>query len=232
MKPAVNVCLLAAVAVLSAAGQTRKMTQGSNRMELTLERYDGSNWKIVDPGMVFDNGDRIRFRFRTNFSGFLYVMNQGTGGSYTQLYPTEDAGMQNRVEADKEYYVPATRDGSFKIAGPAGHDIVYWMVTPGAISGTHKSTPLPPPPPLDSTPPPAMTPRCDDAILRARGDCVDTSAGAKPVARGQELPSNLQQANPDASQDLVFMKSQNRSVVTAQSRLTGPVVFEYRLAHK
>jgi hypothetical protein len=77
-----------------------------------------------------------------------------------------------------------------------------------------------------------MTPRCDDAILRARGDCVDTSAGAKPVARGQELPSNLQQANPDASQDLVFMKSQNRSVVTAQSRLTGPVVFEYRLAHK
>jgi hypothetical protein len=136
------------------------------------------------------------------------------------------------VEADKEYYVPATKDGSFKIAGPAGHDVVYWMVTPGAISGTHKSTPLPPPPPLDSTPPPTMTPRCDDAILRARGDCVDTSAGAKPVARGQDLPSNLQQAKPDASQDLVFMKSQNRSVVTAQSRLTGPVVFEYRLAHK
>lgn len=231
MKQLGYVCLLAAVSVLSATGQTRKLSQGSNRMELTLERYDGSGWKIVDPGMVFAKGDRIRFRFRTNFSGFLYVMNQGTGGSYTQLFPTEDAGMENRVEADTEYYVPSTKDGSFKIAGPAGHDVVYWMVTPGAISGTQKHTPLPPPP-LDSTPPPTMTPRCDDAILRARGDCVDSSAGAKPVARGQELPINLQKAKPDSSQELVFMKSQNRSVVTAQSKLTGPVVFEYRLAHK
>lgn len=223
---------LALLAALPAMGQSKKMVQGPNRMELTLERYDSKAWRVVDPGTVFNNGDRIRFRFRTNFSGYLYVMNQGTAGSYTQLFPKEDSGLQNRIDAEKEYMVPATQGGSFKVDGPPGQDIVYWLVSPVVMGGEHVHTPLPPPPPANTNPPPSMTPRCDDAILRARGECVDSTAGAKPVARGQDLPQNIQKASPDNSQELVFMKSQNRSIVKSQGRLAGPVVYEYRLAHK
>jgi hypothetical protein len=64
-----------------------------------------------------------------------------------------------------------------------------------------------------------MTPRCDETILRARGDCVDTSAGPKP---GRDL----------RSRDLTFMRRQNSAVVAAPAELAGPVVFEFRLAHK
>src|SRR5688572_10000761 len=101
----------------------------SNRMEMKLERMDAGAWKIVDPALVFAQGDHVRFRFRTNFDGYLYVMNQGTSGDYAQLFPRADTGEQNRIEAGKEYFVPS-KGGSFRIQGPAGHDIVYWLVSP------------------------------------------------------------------------------------------------------
>ena len=38
-----------------------------------------------------------------------------------------------------------------------------------------------------------MTPRCDDAMFRARGECIDTSAGPKNVTSRELLPDNLAQ---------------------------------------
>src|SRR5664280_1363162 len=113
----------------AAAGQTKKLAQGPNRIALTLERQEGGNWRAVDPGLVLDTGDRVRFRFRANFDGYLYVMNQATSGNYETLFPRADTGEQNRIEAGREYVVPATQ-GWFRIAGPPGHDVLYWLVTP------------------------------------------------------------------------------------------------------
>ena len=48
------------------------MKQGAYRMEITLERLDGDAWRAVDPGLVLAQGDRVRFRYRTNFDGYLY----------------------------------------------------------------------------------------------------------------------------------------------------------------
>src|SRR5664280_1648729 len=103
--------------------------QGPNSIELTLERQESGNWRAVDPGLVFDTGDRVRFRFRANFDGYLYVMNQATSGKYETLFPREDTGEQNRIEPGKEYVVPATQ-GWFRITGPPGYDVLYWLVTP------------------------------------------------------------------------------------------------------
>jgi hypothetical protein len=65
-----------------------------------------------------------------------------------------------------------------------------------------------------------MKPRCDDTIFRARGDCVDTAAGPKL------------QAGDSASKDLMFMRQKNSSVISSQVPLQGPVVYEFRLAHR
>ena len=67
-----------AVAAAFAAGafaQSHTMTQGAHRMEIMLERLDGEKWRTIDPGLVLASGDRVRFRFRTNFDGYLYVTN-------------------------------------------------------------------------------------------------------------------------------------------------------------
>ena len=63
----------AALALAAALGsaQSRTLTQAGHRMELVLERLDGDTWHIIDPGLVLAQGDRVRFKLRTNFDGFL-----------------------------------------------------------------------------------------------------------------------------------------------------------------
>jgi Domain of unknown function (DUF4384) len=208
---------------------TRTMTEGGHRMELVLERLDRDTWRAIDPGLVLAQGDRVRFKFRTNFDGYLYVMNQSTSGTYEQLFPREETGQDNRISASREYQVPAT-SAAFRIAGPAGYETVYWLVTPARLSDT---APRYQPPPAAKSAPPTLIPRCDDTIWKSRGDCVDPSAGPKLVPRGEAIPQNL--VGPGLSRDqrdLLFMRQKNTAVISSPVPLTGPVIYEYRLAHR
>ena len=217
--------LLLVLALLPAGySQTKNLTQGVHRMELSLERLDGSAWHAIDPALVLAQGDRVRFRFRTNFDGYLYVTNQSTSGKYDQLFPRNETGQDNHIVASREYQVPAT-SVAFKIAGPAGHEVVYWLVSPVRLNDVptiptgHKTTPL------------TLTPRCDEGIMKARGDCVDSSAGPKLVPRDLEIPFKAPTATA-ASKDLLFMRQQNTSVISSAEPLTGPVIYEFQLAHR
>ena len=210
--------------------QSQVMNQGSHRMEITLERMEGGVWRVIDPGLVLAQGDRVRFRFRTNFEGYLYVTNQTTSGTYEQLFPRLDTGKDNHIIANKEYQVPSTSN-VFRVAGPAGYEVVYWLMTPARLSEPAPS--LPPLPPDYKAPHPlTLIPRCDDAIFRARGDCIDSSAGPKLIPRGEEVPGPLAQAAEQGSGDLLYMRQQNKSVLASPVPLTGPVIYEFRLAHK
>lgn len=223
---ALAIAALAAVAF----GQSRTMTEGHHRMEIMLERFDGKAWHAIDPGLVLAQGDQVRFKYRTNFDGYLYVMNQSTSGKYEQLFPRDETGQDNRLVAGKEYQVP-TGDTMFRIAGPAGHEIVYWLVTPARLSGAAPR--YQPPPSEKKATPPTLMPRCDDGILKARGDCVDSSAGPKLVPRDAEVPQNLAQAaGPNGQGDLLFMRQKNTAVISSPVPLTGPVIYEFRLAHR
>src|SRR5689334_20587824 len=110
----------------SHAFQSHTMTQGQYRMELMLERLDGDAWHTIDPGLVLEQGDRVRFVFHTSFDGFLYVTNLNTSGGYEQLFPRAETGADNRIVAGQEYKVPATTT-VFRIAGPPGFETVYWL---------------------------------------------------------------------------------------------------------
>lgn len=224
---------LAACTVLPLSAQTPKQ-QGPYRMEIVLERREAGAWHAVDPGLVLEQNDRVRFRFHTNFDGYLYVMNQSTSGKYDTLFPTIETGRENHITAGKEYLVPATNT-LFRIAGPPGHEIVYWMVAPVELAGgeeEHKYVPLPPPPPKEKRSPANMTPRCDDALFRARGDCIDTSAGPKEVMSRELLPDNLAQVPSGGPSSLMFLRKQNTAVVSSPVPLKGPMIYEFDLAHK
>jgi hypothetical protein len=218
------------LAAVLAYPQSSTMTQGGHRMELLLERLDRDTWHAIDPGLVLNQGDRVRFKFRTNFDGYLYVMNQSTSGTYEQLFPREETGQDNRIGASKEYQVPAT-SAAFRIAGPAGYETVYWLVTPARLSDSAPR--YQPPSPAMKSAPPTLIPRCDDTILKSRGDCVDPSAGPKLVPRGEALPQNLDGPGIGREQrDLLFMRQKNTAVISSPVPLAGPVIYEYRLAHK
>lgn len=202
-------------------------------MEVTLERREQAGWLAIDPGLILESNDRVRFRFRANFDGYLYVMNKGTSGSYELLFPREETGRENRIESGREYRIPATQ-AWFRIAGPPGHDIVYWLVTPLALeSGGSGPEYLPLPPPPAAMPPPSnLLPRCDDAILRARGLCIDSSAGPRSITEKEILPENLAGVPRANSRELVIMRKQNSSLISSPVPLKGPVLYEFRLAHR
>jgi hypothetical protein len=213
------------------AGQ---QTPGSNRIEMKVERKEGVEWKQVDPALVFAKDDRVRFKFRTNFDGYLYVMNQGTSGDYTLLFPRQDTGEENRISAGREYVVPSTQ-GSFRITGPAGHDVVFWMISPIELKSRDGSTrsgyvPLPPPP-RRAAGVASLRPRCDDGIFRARGECVDSGAGPRSVTPNTTLPENLSKIPKMNSRELIFIREQESAIVSSPVPLKGPVIYEFRLAH-
>ena len=211
--------------------QKQSLSQGPHKMEITLEQQEGTGWKAVNPGLVLQQNDRVRFRFRTNFDGYLYVMNHSTSGKYEQLFPREETGQDNRITSGREYAVPATKT-LFRIAGPPGYETIYWLVSPVALNESGpKYAPLPPPPPPDKRLPQNLLPRCDDEIFRARGECVDSAAGPQAVKPGS-LPGNLSATGAVTPRDLLFMRKENTAVVASPAPLIGPVIYQFRLAHK
>jgi hypothetical protein len=221
---------------LLAPQATGQSSAEPRRIVIQVELRADDEWKTVDPATIFESGAQVRFRVKTNFAGYLYVMNQGTSGAYTLLFPREDTGSQNRFEAGREYVVPAT-SGAFRITGPAGQDIVYWMVTPLDVAPQEAGRSRPGYVPLPPAPPPGakmhtLLPRCDDAVFRARGECVDSSAGPRKVADASKLPENFKDVPGLKSRELVFIRQQNAAVVSSPASGDGPVIYEFRLAHK
>jgi len=207
---------------------TAVLAQDPQRIKVSVERQETAGWRAVNPATVFAAGDRLRFRVSTSFPGYLYVTDRGTSGSYDLLFPTSDAGSDNRIAASKDYIVPATQ-GSFRVSGPEGHDIIYWMLSPTELGRQYRTLP---PPPAPGTVPPSIRPRCDDAIFKARGECIDTSAGVKPLQPGEKLPENLKGVAGANSRDLVFTENQGQTVVSSPNPLSGPIIYELRLAHR
>jgi hypothetical protein len=206
---------LAALIVLSST------LLGQQRVEIALEKREAGAWKTSDPAHVFNTGDQVRFRVKANFSGFLYAISEGTSGETTTLFPTEQAGTENQIEAGKEYVIPGNQ-GAFKLTGPAGYDTVYWIVSPVRLGQeVTKYKPLPPPPSPNPVPS-SLTPRCDDSILRARGECVDSAAGVKK----NDVPQMR-------SRELLFMRKQEKSVVSAPPQSgNSPFTYLFRIAHR
>src|SRR5580658_170490 len=203
-----------------------------HRMEISVERLEHGIWKPVDPGLVFAQNDKVRFSYRANFGGYLYVVTRSTSGKIEQLFPREETGRDNRIAAGKDYTIPAT-DTVFRIAGPAGHETIYWLASPIELSNAAKVGPgTSPLPPVSKPRPDDLIPRCDDAIFRARGDCVDSSAGPRGIADGEQLPQGLAGRDAATPRDLLFLRRDKTTVVASPVPLTGPVVYEFRLAHK
>lgn len=209
-----------------AFSQARPSAQPANRMEISLERLDVDNWRSIDPGLVLEQGDRIRFVFHASFDGYLYVTNLSSSGKHEQLFPREETGQDNRIAGGSEYRVPAT-SAAFRIAGPPGHETVYWLVSPVRLTDG--------PPhlgPSVKTSPPTLVPRCDDTLLRSRGDCIDTSAGPKLVPRDIDIPPSLSEAAERSKRDLLFMRKQDTAVISSPAPLDGPVIYVFLLAHR
>ena len=73
-----------------------------------LQRVGESTERHADADTVFRSGDEVRFAFESNADGYLYVVQQGTSGNWTVLFPHPDVnGGRNKVTAFQRQLIPS-----------------------------------------------------------------------------------------------------------------------------
>jgi Domain of unknown function (DUF4384) len=208
-------------------------TNAAGFISIRLEQKDGKAARTVPQNTVFKTGNILRFHFTSRLAGYLYVVDKGTTGETTTLFPTLSGGEpNNRIEPGQSMVVPATGDGWFEVSGPPGFDTIYILVsaTPIAIppaTAPGKEGPQPSGTPLPSN----LLPRCDDEIFKARGDCIDKSAGVAPLAPGAPLPRELIPLARTAARDIVVVDDADGTAVNAAPSAKLPLIYTFRLAH-
>jgi hypothetical protein len=197
-------------------------------LEITLEQKIGEETKPVAAEHVFEQGDVVRFKLHSDYNGYLYVMNQSTSGEFSTVFPAADTGSDNRIAAKRDYVVPA--DGWFRISGPAGFEVLYFLLSPTAltqpaVAGRPGGAGFVMPGPASS-----LKPRCNDEVFRARGECMDTSAGPSAVPPGAALPPEISPIAGSASRDITFTRNSDSTTVGTNAG-KAPVIYTFRLAH-
>ena len=128
-----------------------------NRLGLrcsVLLRGTDNQYAEVAPETVFHSGDHIRLSFLANQGGYFYVIQKGSSGAWSPIYPPRDASPDaTKIEAGKLQIVPSgTR--SFAFDQQRGEEKLYVILSRTPIedldrvirnlsNGGPKSTPEP-----------------------------------------------------------------------------------------
>ena len=204
-----------------------------SRMQLILERRVGKSIQQTSPQHVFSAGDFVRFRFQPSFDGYLYVMDQSTSGKYQVLFPAAETGNANQVIHGKEYLIPASSGSWFRVDNPAGYERIFFLVSPTKLEKQPQPSPVPEAtPPMPESPAAELLPRCDDSVFRARGECVDVSAGPRAVPKDDKVPDSLPGSGGATSRDISVINKSTSSVVAPGGANDIPLIYEFRLAHR
>lgn len=106
------------------------------KIELEVSRA-GSPFRAVPLGTPVCNGDHVAFRFTPSAAGFATVVNHGTSGAWSTIWPArdwEDPSFGPRRPAR----LPAQEGAGFPLSGPAGEEYVMIFFSPSPFSAELK----------------------------------------------------------------------------------------------
>ena len=172
-----------------------------------LRRDAGGQFQEIDPDTSFRSGDRIRLNVDANTSGYLYVVMQGSSGTWKLLFPSaEVAGGSNLVRKGESRQIPPGNSGQFVFDEQAGNEKLFIVLT--------------------------RQPEADlDKLIYAMGG---TKALVAQASLQDDVVSKLR--GQVASRDLVFEKvdsSENAAyVVNPSSAPDARLVVDLALKHK
>lgn len=213
-----------------------QVTRPAGWISIRLEQRRGNETKVVLQNTVFHTGDVLRFRITSKTTGYLTVIDVGTTGETSTLFPGTTDRQNDDLRPGEVRSVPAEGDGWFEVSGPAGYDVLYFLVTaaplmlpPGRPSDGNG--PSSSPAPAEKPVPKLLTPRCDDEIFRSRGDCIDKTAGVTPLGADAPVPSQLKPYSQMASRDIIVSEDEDGSSVRPPPSAKFPLIYSFRLAH-
>jgi len=98
-----------------------------------LERDPAGKYVEVLPSTVFHSGDHVKISIMANHSGYLYLIQQGSSGSWSPIFPDQGAERgSNYVESGKVYEVPS--DGAFELNRQPGKEHLYILLSVNPIN--------------------------------------------------------------------------------------------------
>lgn len=104
---------------------TRKPTGiGMPGMRIWVEKQTNCTGRflLVMPTATFRSADCIRMRYRLNFEGYLTIINIGTSGKNTIIFPKQN--QSNRILPSIDYYLPDAEGWEFD-DNPGKEQIVF-----------------------------------------------------------------------------------------------------------
>src|SRR5690349_15491273 len=178
-----------------------------------LKRDASGQYQEVDPDTNFRSGDRIRLHVDANTSGYLYVVMQGSSGTWKLLFPSaEVAGGSNLVRKGESRQIPSGDKGQFFFDEQAGSEKLFIVLT------------RQPEPDLDK-------------LIYSMGGTVTKDGSRSLIAQaslGDDVVSKLR--TQVQSRDLVFEKvdsTENAAyVVNASNAPDARLVVDIALKHK
>lgn len=198
------------------------------RVRVELDRGGRARW--VSPRTVFRAGDRVRFHFAMNFTGYVAIINLGTSGKRSLLFP--EPGMNNRIGRTADYTVPQG-EGWFEFDNTPGIEELTFVMSKqeipevAAVNGaaTNPATPAavaqPPIPAVVVEPAPA--PVVAQSPVEAKPpkseeDEILEALNARSLTRGRDLK--------------VVEQDTDGYVLSSEEALAKPVGFKLRLQHR
>ncbi|HEY4363234.1 MAG TPA: DUF4384 domain-containing protein [Bryobacteraceae bacterium] len=95
-----------------------------------LKRGADNQFSEVAADTMFKSGDRVRFQVKTNTTGYLYIVMQGSSGTWKLLFPAQEvAGGSNLVQPGELRTVPPGDRGQFVFDDQAGTEKLFVVLT-------------------------------------------------------------------------------------------------------
>ena len=139
-----------------------------------LKRNSANQFVEVDPDTTFHSGDRIRLQVRTNTTGYLYVVAQGSSGTWQVLFPASDrpapsAGSLQASETPNPVIASPSLELNVTLRvwlAPTATDICEVFAAAITVSSAPCVLPSPPTPPTGPVPlPPVVDPPVPPPVL-------------------------------------------------------------------
>lgn len=237
---------------------TSVATTGKPGVRVRIELDRGGRVRWVSPKTTFQAGDRVRFHFNMNFAGYVVIINEGSSGKRSLLFPYE--GVTNHVGRTADYTVPQG-EAWFEFDQTAGEEQLTFIMSkreiqevtqittaagaqvPTQVANSQPQTHATTPAPAASQSATAQSTANSNAAnatnsnpTTAANNNGSTSAQATPATpqtEEQEILAALNSRSLAGGRDLKMVESNSESYVLAtDDALAKPIGFKLTLKHR
>jgi hypothetical protein len=218
------------------ATSTAKPTAGRPGARVRVELDRDGRARFVSTRTVFRAGDKVRFHFAMNFPGYVVVINQGSSGTRSLLFPYK--GVSNHIGRTADYTVPQG-EGWFEFDDTPGTEQLTFIMSKREIeevtqvtTGSHGSSPSPAPShPVSEHPVPAPPPATPAAAPTPTP--APATAATPAQTEEQEILAALNSRSLTRGRDLKMVEQETDAyVLTSDEALTKPLGFKLTLTHR